>query len=259
MEIVNALNLTALPALRDNYIWGLHDTQNAVIVDPGEATPVLRWLAAESLCLAAILITHHHADHTAGIADLTRITGAPCHGPASEAIPGVDHPLSGGERIHLLSHDFEVLSVPGHTRGHLAYYGAGTVFCGDTLFAAGCGRLFEGTPEQMLASLHQIAALPAKTRICCAHEYTEGNLRFAIAVEGNTPSLQARQAATSWQRAQGQPTLPCPLQGELETNPFLRCNERAVRAAVSAQTGEPCDNELATFTALRGWKDEFRG
>jgi hydroxyacylglutathione hydrolase len=252
------ITIIPIPAFRDNYIWLLRRGSAAVVVDPGAAEPVLAVLEREGLQLAAILITHHHADHCDGIAGLLAAQPVPVYGPAAESITGLSHPLAGGERIRIdaLAQDFAVLAVPGHTRSHLAYVADGALFCGDTLFGAGCGRLFEGTPAQMLASLDTIAAMPEETAIYCAHEYTEANLRFALAVEPGNAALQQRVVAAAAIRTAGQPTVPSTLALELATNPFLRSREAAVIASALAQ-GASGSDPLAVFTAIREWKNNF--
>lgn len=247
-----------IPAFNDNYIWLLHNGAVAVVVDPGDARPVIDVLERENLSLAAILITHHHADHQGGVAALLERSPCPVFGPAAESITGLTQPLRGGETIRLdaLDTEFRVLPVPGHTLGHLAYYGAGCVFCGDTLFGAGCGRLFEGSPAQMLDSLERLAALPDDTAVYCAHEYTEANLRFALAVEAGNRSLQARVDEVAVTRAKGLPTVPSTIALEKATNPFLRCSEPAVIA--SAKNREAgISGSLQVFTALREWKNVY--
>ena len=260
------MNLVALPAFSDNYIWMLHDGHAALVVDPGEAPPVLRALAERSLKLSAIVVTHHHADHVGGIeALLPRLHqdgGGPVFGPGGETIPHRSHALRGGDAVDLLGTRFEVIDVPGHTAGHIAYFGqpagdAPILFCGDTLFAAGCGRLFEGTPAQMHASLSALAALPGETRVCCAHEYTLSNLRFARAVEPDSSALIEELARCEALRADDLPTLPSTVARERLTNPFLRCNDPAVIAAArhaGAASAAPVD----VFATLRAWKNNFR-
>jgi hydroxyacylglutathione hydrolase len=259
------MTLVPLPAFADNYIWMLQDGSNAIVVDPGDAQPVFDALTRDKLQLAAILVTHHHPDHTGGVAALHAATGAPVFGPARERIPEPFKPLSHGDRAEVLGLRFQVIDVPGHTAGHIAYFlpahhgQAPLLFCGDTLFSGGCGRLFEGTPAQMLASLDALAALPGDSRVCCAHEYTLANLRFAQAVEPGNADLTQYTAHCESLRAQGQPTLPSQLATERRINPFLRSREatvlRAVRehAELSANAGE-----ADVFAALRQWKNDFR-
>lgn len=247
-----------IPAFKDNYIWLLRQGAAAVVVDPGDAAPVLAVLARERLSLEAILITHHHADHQGGVAQILAHAPAAVFGPAAESITGLTQPLHGGETLRLprLGAEFRVLPVPGHTAGHLAYYGAGRLFCGDTLFGCGCGRLFEGTPAQMAGSLARIEALPDETEVFCAHEYTQMNLRFALAVEPRNAALRRRADATALARAQGLPTVPSTLALEKATNPFLRCREPAVIAAARAH-GARDESPVAVFAAIRAWRNDF--
>jgi hydroxyacylglutathione hydrolase len=262
------LNLTPLPAFADNYLWLLDDGRHAAVVDPGDAAVVSTALQARGLELAAILVTHHHADHTGGVDALrARLTAdGAVWGPARERIPQPFVPLADGDEITVLGRRFRVLDVPGHTAGHIAYVevdGPGRgfparplLFCGDTLFSAGCGRLFEGTPAQMSASLARLAQLPADTRVCCTHEYTLSNLRFAAAVEPDNAALARHRLYCEAERAAGRPTLPSSIALELEINPFLRCREPAVVRAAQAR-GAAAD-EVSVMAALRTWKDEFR-
>lgn len=255
------MTLLPLPAFDDNYIWMLHDGHQALVVDPGDAQPVLQALQAQHLQLQAILVTHHHADHVGGVAELRAATGATVHGPAGEEMPEPLQRYCEGDALDLLGLRFEVLDVPGHTAGHIAWYcpdvdGAPVLFCGDTLFSGGCGRLFEGTPAQMLASLDKLAALPGSTRVCCAHEYTLSNLRFARAVEpGNMALRQYAQHCESL-RARQQPTLPSTLAVERDINPFLRTRQPAVVQAVHPRA--QAHDEAGIFAALRLWKNDFR-
>lgn len=262
-----ALRYVALPAFSDNYIWLIDDGRNALVVDPGQAAPVFEALEREGLRLAAILLTHHHADHVGGVGEIVARYGSlPVYGPAHESIAEVTVPLAGGSRIEITAPtaSFDVIDVPGHTRGHIAYYQAPSdsaglphLFCGDTLFANGCGRLFEGTPAQMLASLDALAALPGETQVHCAHEYTLSNLRFAVAVEPGNAELQDWRRRALALREAGVPTLPTTLAQERATNPFLRVDAAEVRASVAAQVGHEAPSRLAVFTALRAWKDHF--
>ncbi len=251
-----------LPAFTDNYLWLLHDGQRALVVDPGDAQPVQDALQRLGLQLAAILLTHHHADHTGGVDALRNATGAPVYGPAHETLPEPVARLGEGDTARVLGLDFQVIDVPGHTAGHIAYYcpdidGTPLVFCGDTLFSAGCGRLFEGTPAQMLDSLDKLAALPGNTRVCCTHEYTLSNLKFALAVEPGNAHLQRYASECQDKRAQQQPTLPTSVALELRINPFLRSRESAVRAS-ARQFDARADSDVAVFAALREWKNQFR-
>lgn len=253
--------LIPVPAFTDNYLWLLQDGRRALVVDPGEATPVLQALAQHGLQLASILVTHHHADHTGGIKALREATGAHVWGPATEPIPGPFTPLKEGDRVEALGLDFAVLDVPGHTAGHIAFYcpdvdGQQLLFCGDTLFSGGCGRLFEGTPAQMLASLDKLAALPGATAVCCAHEYTLSNLRFALAAEPHNAELAAYQARCQHLREQGLPTLPATLAQERRINPFLRTRQPALVAAAQRRDASAHD-DIAVFAALRQWKNQF--
>ncbi len=238
----------------------------AVVVDPGEATPVLQALAKEGLTLAAILVTHHHADHVGGVRELHLATGAQVFGPAREDVPAPFTPVMHGDALELLGQTVQVLDVPGHTAGHVAYFlpnatPSPVLFCGDTLFSGGCGRIFEGTPAQMLASLDLLASLPASTQVCCAHEYTMSNLRFALAVEPSNTDLQSYAAHCQQLRVEGVPTLPAQLATELQINPFLRARHPYVRHAVAQHAGlsahEQTD-DVAVFAALREWKNDFK-
>ena len=259
-----ALTVLPVPAFNDNYIWLIARGTIAVVVDPGDAKPIEAVLHERGLELAAILLTHHHADHMGGVAAMSaaRPRGLEVYGPRAENIPGVTIPLDDGDIVSLTTLDlsFDVIAVPGHTRGHIAYHEAGStpmLFCGDTLFAAGCGRLFEGTAAQMHASLDRLAALPAETRVYCAHEYTQSNLRFARAVEPESRALIDRERSVMATRATLQPTLPSTIALERATNPFLRADEPTVRDAAERHSPGAGASSLATFTALRRWKDSF--
>jgi hydroxyacylglutathione hydrolase len=248
-----------IPAFDDNYLWLLARGSQAAIIDPGDEQPVVRSLQRKGLTLTAILVTHHHGDHVGGVEALARATGARVYGPRHESIPCVDVPLAGGERIEVLGATIEVIDVPGHTRSHIAYYAPALrlLFPGDTLFGAGCGRMFEGTAEQMSASLARLAALPTDTKVCCAHEYTLSNLRFALAVEPGNEALLERQRRCAEQRRRGLPTLPSTIGEERATNPFLRCDIPAVRQVAEARAGRRLATTAAAFAALRSWKDVF--
>ena len=255
------MNLLPLPAFADNYIWLVHDGRRALVVDPGDAQPVFDALQRLGLQLDTILVTHHHADHTGGVAALREATGAQVYGPAREQMPEPLQRLAGGDSITVMGLAFQVIDVPGHTAGHIAYYGADfpqapVLFCGDTLFSGGCGRLFEGTPAQMLASLDALAALPAETRVCCAHEYTLSNLKFARAVEPGNAELIHYTARCEARRAQQQPTLPSSIGLERQINPFMRTRVPAVQQAARAYQSD-ADNESSVLGALRSWKNNF--
>lgn len=252
---------TVLPirAFEDNYIWLLHDRQHAVAIDPGEASPVLAALEQYGLQLDAILVTHRHGDHVDGIAELLARFPVPVFGPAHESIPGLTRPVSEGDLVELpnLAATLTVLDIPGHTAGHVAYYGGNSLFCGDTLFACGCGRIFEGTPPQMYASLQKLARLPDDTAVYCAHEYTLSSIRFAKTVEPDNQALLERETADKAAVAAGRPTLPSTIKLEKRTNPFLRCEEAKVMQSVSRYTDKALLNPVDVFAALRQWKDKF--
>ncbi|MGC0154341.1 hydroxyacylglutathione hydrolase [Chromobacterium vaccinii] len=250
-------SVTPIGAFSDNYIWLLQSDARAVAVDPGEAAPLLRHLGAHGLELEAILVTHHHADHCGGLPELAEACpGVPVYGPAGLA--GVDRPVRDGDAVALSFGRAEVLAVPGHTLDHLAYRIDGALFCGDTMFAAGCGRVFEGTPAQMLASLKKLARLPPETKVYPAHEYTLSNLRFALAADQHNPILAMRQSRDAALRERGLPTLPSTIALELASNPFLRCDEPAVRDSLRERGGRDGDDEAASFALLRAWKNDFR-
>lgn len=239
----------------------VHDERRALVVDPGDAQPVLEALQRLGLQLEAILVTHHHGDHTGGVAALRAATGAQVFGPAREPMPQPLTRLSGGDKLQALGLDFQVIDVPGHTAGHIAYFcadadNAPLLFCGDTLFSAGCGRLFEGSPAQMLASLDALAALPGATRVCCAHEYTLNNLKFACAVEPHNQALANHLARATSLRLQQQPTLPSSILLEQQINPFLRTRQVTVIQAVRAFDASARD-EVSIFAALRQWKNQY--
>jgi hydroxyacylglutathione hydrolase len=252
-----------IPAFSDNYIWLITDPPSpaAVVVDPGEAAPVLEAIEKRELELVAILLTHHHGDHVGGVGEILRHHQAPVFGPAGESISMVDHPMEEGAVLPLADFDFEleVMDVPGHTAGHIAYRGPDFVLVGDTLFAGGCGRIFEGTPEQMYASLNRLAVLPADTMVYCAHEYTIANLRFAREVEPYNEDLVSRLESAHETRTAGRPTVPSTIAEELATNPFLRCRQSSVVAAAENWSGLDVPTEVDVFTIIRSWKDGWRG
>src|SRR5690554_5445347 len=256
--------LLPLPALSDNYIWLFRQDDNAIVVDPGEAEPVEQYLEQHGLARQAILLTLHHGDHVGGALALHNRGNAPVYGPAGAGLPVCRHRLSEGDTVQL--RDFgltlTVLDVPGHTAGHIAYHGqpqgsAPVLFCGDTLFAAGCGRLFEGSPEQMLASLSKLASLPDDTLVCCAHEYTLSNLRWALQVEPGNATLQERWNTATALREKGQPTLPSTLALEQASNPFLRTAVTAVAERAAQHAGRRLGSEVDVFAQLREWKNTF--
>jgi hydroxyacylglutathione hydrolase len=248
------MTLLALPALADNYIWLLAQGTDALVVDPGDAAPVERALAEHGLHLRAILLTHHHNDHIGGARELAARHGCRVHAPRDERIEHADVRVGDRDRVVLErpAFAFEVLAIPGHTLSHVAYHGAGVLFCGDTLFSVGCGRLFEGTPAQMLTSLERLAALPGDTRVCCGHEYTQANCAFARGIDPSNDALAARTAQAAAQRARGEPTVPSTLADERASNPFLRIDAPALRSALGV------DDRIERFAELRRRKDAFR-
>ncbi|MDP2227133.1 MAG: hydroxyacylglutathione hydrolase [Moraxellaceae bacterium] len=251
--------LLPLPAFSDNYIWTLRCGHEALVVDPGDAAVVEAWLNHEGLTLTHILVTHHHPDHTAGLLHLKARHQAVIFGP-DENIAGLDHVVTGGEQLDLgVFGHAQVLAVPGHTLGHIAWHlpKDDLLFCGDTLFSAGCGRLFEGTAAQLHASLQALSALPDASLVCCTHEYTTANLRFALAVEPDNAALVQRQQEVADLRAKEQPSLPVRLEAERGYNPFLRTDIPAVIAAASQHAGRPLTPGQETLAALRRWKDVF--
>lgn len=256
------LHVLTVPAFQDNYLWLIHDGTHAVAVDPGDATPILAALGEHRLTLAAILLTHHHADHVGGVATLLDRFPVPVYGPANDNIAYVTVKLKEGDAVQLVAPALrlQVLDVPGHTLGHIAYYASEQqwLFCGDTLFAGGCGRLFEGTPEQMAASLIKLAALPDATLVYCAHEYTLSNLRFALEVDPGNDDLKQRAHLERARRDRGEPTVPSTLGVEKATNPFLRFARPELGERLM-QLGHLSSREpIAVFTALRHWKNSFR-
>ncbi|MEP6996776.1 MAG: hydroxyacylglutathione hydrolase [Betaproteobacteria bacterium] len=253
-----------IPAFADNYIWLLREGTAAAVVDAGDAAPVIDYLEREQLKLTAIICTHHHGDHVGGNRDLLLRWQVPVYGPARETIPGRTQAMREGDEVVVpgIGLALSVLDIPGHTAGHIAFVGrsaaAPLVFCGDTLFAVGCGRLFEGTPTDMVASLDKLAALPADTRVYCGHEYTLANLRFALAVEPGNAALREREITARAQRARGEPTLPTTIGDERATNPFLRIAETTIRAAASAHADRELADRIGVFAEIRAWKNAFR-
>jgi hydroxyacylglutathione hydrolase len=253
------LKLRPLPAFEDNYIWALADAGGqAVVVDPGDARPVLE-AADAGLRPVALLLTHHHADHVGGAAAILDRFDIPCYAPVDERIVRATRRVGDGDTVEVpeLGLVFRVLEIPGHTRTHIAFHGGGHLFCGDTMFSMGCGRLFEGTPAQMLRSLDRLAALPDDTLVCCGHEYTVANGRFAQAAEPANADRDRRCEEAQARRARGEPTLPSTLASERACNPFLRVDAPGVRETLERRAGASLDREAA-FAALRAWKDEFR-
>lgn len=252
------LEVTPVSAFKDNYIWVIGDGRRAAVVDPGDAAPVIRHLDERGLSLCAILATHHHADHVGGVGELLKRSPVPVYGPAGEPIPETTRALSDGDHVSMaeLGLELDVIGIPGHTRAHVAYYGAGMLFCGDTLFACGCGRLFEGTPEQMYASLQKLLSLPDDTKVYCGHEYTLANIEFARKVEPGNRALEERQRAEQEIRARGLPTLPSTLGRERATNPFLRCLEAPVIESANKYLGARAADPVRVFAAIREWKNK---
>ncbi|MBU0499217.1 MAG: hydroxyacylglutathione hydrolase [Gammaproteobacteria bacterium] len=251
------MEISPIPAFDDNYIWLIRNGCDAAVVDPGDEGPVLERLQREGLQLTAILITHKHGDHTGGVKALKQaFPGISVYGPVHEAASGVSHRVSEGDSVEVAGAKFQVWDVPGHTEGHVAYYGEGVLFCGDTLFAAGCGRVFSGTHRQLHDSLRRIAALPPETLCYPAHEYTLANLGFAKWVEPENLDILSREAEVLAVRDQGRPTLPAPLSVELATNPFLRTDKERVIRAAEKYAGCPLRDGAEIFTALRTWKDK---
>lgn len=255
-----AVSVFPIPAFTDNYIWCLHNDSHAVVVDPGDAQPVMEHLKANSLKLSAILITHHHHDHTGGIARLVSANpSVPVIGPRGNHIRGITKSVSQGDTVHLpvLSLTFSVIETPGHTLDHIAFYGHGSLFCGDTLFSAGCGRLFEGSPEQMLHSLNKFKRLPDDTVVYCTHEYTQANVKFAKAVDPENAELQAYSDWADAQRDNDNPTLPTDIKTQKAINPFLRSHLPEIQDTLASHWGKPPVNDVDAFAGVRRWKDEF--
>ncbi len=256
---MNSPDIIALSAFADNYIWTLRDGRCAAVVDPGDARPVLDYLEREKLELVAILNTHHHADHVGGNAGLLQRHKVPVYGPHDERIRETTHPMADGARMTLphFGIEFQVLEIPAHTRTHIAFYGGGMLFCGDTLFAAGCGRLFEGTPAQMHDSLSKLMRLPDDTRVYCGHEYTLANIRFARAADPDNKALPDLEARSKKLRDRDLPTLPSTIAQEKATNPFVRCSEPAVVKTASRHAGKALTDPVSVLGAIREWKNSF--
>ncbi len=260
------MQITPIPAFTDNYIWAAHDDTSCFVVDPGDANPVLRFLDENRLSLKGLLITHHHYDHTGGIIQLSQQQPAlPVYGPYNDAISGVTHRVKQGDTVPVLDRKFHVMEIPGHTLDHIAYVtndGDNTVdspilFCGDTLFSGGCGRLFEGTPEQMQASLDQLATLPDNTQVCCAHEYTKANLVFALSIEPDNQALKARINDVAALRQHQRPTLPSTLLTEKQSNPFMRTRVKAVMRHAQNHSHDLLSSPSAVLGIIRQLKDSF--
>lgn len=255
------LKIFPIPAFEDNYIWIVHNDHEAIVVDPGDATPVCSYLDAHNLKLLAILCTHHHRDHIGGIQDLVELYNTPVYGPRHEKIPCMTHPLGEGYEVEIsqLNFHMKVIDIPGHTLGHIAYLWDGGMFCGDTLFTCGCGKLFEGTAAQLHHSLQRLASQPDDTLVYCTHEYTESNIRFAVICEPGNSQLRQREQDTHALRAQDKPTLPSTIKLEKATNPFLRCTEPEIIQNIKQKFGYKLDSEdeAAVFTALRKWRDTY--
>lgn len=252
------ISIYPIPAFSDNYIWCIHNGTDAAVVDPGDALPVIEYLNNHQLNLKTILITHHHADHIGGLKQLVTEDTA-VYGPVSNRIPFITQPLEDGAKISLPFFDmeFEVMHVPGHTREHIAYFGEGKLFCGDTLFSVGCGRLFEGTPDQMHGVFQRYRALPAETKIYCTHEYTMANLAFAEALTPTNPQLQEYKQWVVSQRNKGEPTLPSNIALEIKVNPYMRTDEAEMINAIKEQTGQKPMNDIEAFAAIRRLKDNY--
>ena len=256
------LNVHPIYAFSDNYIWVIHNHTHAAVIDPGVASPVIEYLLSKKLQLSAILITHHHHDHTGGNTELLQSFDVPVYGPHNESIATVSHPLREGDQVNLeeMSLNLMIIDTPGHTRGHIAYYGSNPfnmVFCGDTLFACGCGRVFEGTTQQMYQSLQKLSQLPGDTLIFCSHEYTLGNIQFAKVVDPKNSQLIDFEIAARELRNRNVPTIPTTLSLETKINPFIRCKQQEIINSAQNYTGKPLPDPIEVFTALREWKNHF--
>ena len=253
------IEIVPLRAFNDNYVWTLVSGGNAAVVDPGEAAPVLDYLRAHKLKLTAILNTHHHADHIGGNEELLRHYPVPVYAPHDERIASASRRVREGDRFTLdgIGIELSVLEIPAHTRTHIAFVGADLVFCGDTLFACGCGRIFEGTPRQMHDALAKLTALPDRTRVYCGHEYTLSNIRFAKAAEPDNPLLADWEREATAQRARDEPTLPSTIGREKAANPFVRCGEPGVIATASQRAGRALPDAVSVLAEIRDWKNNF--
>ncbi len=263
---MTTIHIDPIPAFKDNYIWIIHDTKFAVVVDPGDAPPVMKYLRSNQLQLTAILITHHHSDHIGGNRALLEQHQIPVYGPKREAISTVTHALQDNDTVYLdaLSLTLKVIEVPGHTHGHIAYFGLlpnfqkkNILLCGDTLFASGCGRIFEGTPQQMYRSLKRLEQLPDDTLVYCTHEYTLSNISFARVVEPGNAELKQQEQRVKQLRRENKPTLPSLMATEKKCNPFLRCNQPEIIKITSQHAGKKLNEPLDVFTTLREWKNNF--
>lgn len=251
------IQIEAIRAFSNNYIWAIHDNQRCVLVDPGEAPGALEFLERRGLCLTGLLLTHHHADHVGGVDTIRARHPAPAWGPNDPRMPDGITAVGEDDRVEIaeLGIAFRVVETPGHTSSHIAFYGQGWLFCGDTLFSAGCGRLFEGTPEQMQKSLDKLAQLPPDTAVYCAHEYTADNCRFALDVEPGNAALRARSRAVAELRRDDRITLPSTIGEEQAFNPFMRTRQPAVVRAAAAREPGAADTAEAVFGVIRRWKD----
>lgn len=255
-------SITAIPAFQDNYIWLLKkpESTDVFVVDPGDANPVINYLNDHNLNLAGILITHHHADHTGGVKQLKSKYNPIVYGPASSPFKGISEPLQDGDQCEVLGESFAIKHVPGHTLDHISYFHEGeqpVLFCGDTLFLAGCGRLFEGTPAQMLTAMKYFDSLPDNTLVYCTHEYSLSNLTFAAAVEPNNLDIQRTIGECQNKRQQHLPTLPSTIAQERHINPFMRTQWDSVRQAALAYSGQPLNDEISVLAVIRAWKNNF--